>query len=105
MAGFVCDDANEHFWFCGGANQPGMNENIEAARNKCIHRRIIDNQNTHVCGRDIGRIKNRIGVSAQRMLDLGVANQPCIRSEGREGEYKRGEAGKKATEKWPLLIH
>ena len=112
MAGFVrqhADDLVRHRRF---HQRAGVHEDAPAVHDERVERAVVDDDDANVLLREAGGFQDRLGVVAQQLLDLGVANerQPArhvLRARGRnrgDGEGARRHHRKRASD-WRLRPH
>jgi hypothetical protein len=75
VAGLVRQDANNLVGVLRFEDEARVDEDVLPAGDKGVNRWIVDNIDVDVSGIEARRLEQRIGVDAQRVLDLRVADQ------------------------------
>ena len=75
MAGFVREHADDLVWRRRFHQRAGVDEDAPAVHHERVERAVVDDDDANVLLREPGGLQDRLGVVAQQLLDLGVANQ------------------------------
>ena len=63
------------FGFSAAHDEAGVDEDVLAAGDEGVHGVFVDDVDVDVVATQAGGIEQRVGVGAQRVFDLGVADQ------------------------------
>ena len=79
VAGFVREHADNLVGIFSRQDEAGVDEDVLTAGDERVHARIVDDVNFYVVRIEARGFEQRVRIDAQRVFDLGVADEPLRR--------------------------